>query len=106
HKCSSDSCLYCTHRDLRHSSDAPVTNGPFLFFVLTLRPPPTPTLFPYTTLFRSVNGRRSSSGSLPRDARRICRTVNTARASTPIPKDTRGAVREVPSTIELIEASP
>src|SRR5690606_42053169 len=25
-----------------------------LFFVLALRPPPTPTLFPYTTLFRSL----------------------------------------------------
>src|SRR5690606_40206600 len=33
---------------------------PFLlpFFFLTIRPPPTSTLFPYTTLFRSVFARK------------------------------------------------
>src|SRR5699024_12378877 len=28
---------------------------PYTFFLLLSRPPPTPTLFPYTTLFRSRN---------------------------------------------------
>src|SRR5438093_13593720 len=28
----------------------------FLFFFLMLRPPPSSTLFPYTTLFRSLRG--------------------------------------------------
>src|SRR5687768_17841055 len=28
-----------------------------------LRPPPRPTLFPYTTLFRSARGRRSRTGT-------------------------------------------
>src|SRR5439155_23819031 len=27
----------------------------FIFFILLTRPPPTSTLFPYTTLFRSIN---------------------------------------------------
>src|SRR5436309_6196804 len=30
---------------------------PFFFFFLMLRPPPRSTLFPYTTLFRSLLGR-------------------------------------------------
>src|SRR5207248_9222732 len=36
----------------------------FIFFLL-LRPPPRPTLFPYTTLFRSIvrDGERSNHGS-------------------------------------------
>src|SRR5436309_12539374 len=32
-----------------------------MFFFLTLRPPPTSTLFPYTTLFRSAPGSVSAS---------------------------------------------
>src|SRR2546430_4275226 len=46
------------------------------FFFLMIRRPPRSTLFPYTTLFRSVGGCRGTSGSgrgqpaLPRDLRR------------------------------------
>src|SRR5207253_9548556 len=38
-----------------------------LFFFLLLRPPPTSTLFPYTTLFRSPSRPRPGS-----DRRRLC----------------------------------
>src|SRR5207249_6038058 len=37
---------------------------PSAFFLLT-RPPPTSTLFPYTTLFRSVGGRSRSEQPCP-----------------------------------------
>src|SRR5207245_7444471 len=36
-----------------------------LFFVRLLRPPPTSTLFPYTTLFRSQPGRQRPPGRPP-----------------------------------------
>src|SRR5437867_6643891 len=38
-----------------------------IFFFLTIRPPPRSTLFPYTTLFRSVGRccRRTSRAGLP-----------------------------------------
>src|SRR5207249_12298990 len=38
-------------------------------FSFVLRPPPRPTLFPYTTLFRSA-GRRASAWTLPREMER------------------------------------
>src|SRR5438876_3118092 len=43
----------------------------FTFFFLLLRPPPRSTLFPYTTLFRSVHGKwgyidRNGSVRIPR----------------------------------------
>src|SRR2546422_9578347 len=34
---------------------------PFLFFFLMIRRPPRSTLFPYTTLFRSILSRRTSA---------------------------------------------
>src|SRR2546422_4228625 len=34
---------------------------PFLFFFLMIRRPPRSTLFPYTTLFRSIMSRRTSA---------------------------------------------
>src|SRR5690349_25064113 len=37
------------------------------FFFLMIRRPPRSTLFPYTTLFRSVTGRSSSASSLTHD---------------------------------------
>src|SRR5436305_9021853 len=37
-----------------------------LHFFLLVRPPPTSTLFPYTTLFRSRTPRRPSSRARPR----------------------------------------
>src|SRR5207247_11120013 len=36
------------------SALAPPPSDPLLFPVLPIRPPPTSTLFPYTTLFRSI----------------------------------------------------
>src|SRR6516164_133799 len=35
-------------------------NSFFFFFFLSIRPPPTSTLFPYTTLFRSTETNRSA----------------------------------------------
>src|SRR5699024_12747754 len=43
--------LLCTTTDSFSSSHLPV----LFFFFLSPRPPPTSTLFPYTTLFRSFN---------------------------------------------------
>src|SRR2546425_6880500 len=37
----------------------------FSFFFLMIRRPPRSTLFPYTTLFRSLSPRELNSGSLP-----------------------------------------
>src|SRR5207248_9504130 len=34
---------------------------PLIFFFLRITPPPTPTLFPYTTLFRSYSRARSAA---------------------------------------------
>src|SRR5206468_5098952 len=71
------------------------TYSPFLFlffFFLTLRPPPTSTLFPYTTLFRSdsafssMNWRRGSTCS-------PMRIVKMRSASTASSEVTRTSVR-------------
>src|SRR5438128_7493935 len=40
-----------------HATDPPRRVVIMLVFFLTIRPPPTSTLFPYTTLFRSVRAR-------------------------------------------------
>src|SRR5207244_13488352 len=53
-------------------------HSPFFLFLLTLPPPPTPTLFPYTTLFRSVARCRAafaSSSSALRSASTKCRAL-------------------------------
>src|SRR5206468_10598976 len=47
---------------LRLSMSSYITT--LLFFFLTLRPPPSSTLFPYTTLFRSVLSRRLRAGTM------------------------------------------
>src|SRR5690606_41356205 len=62
-------------------------------FVLMLLPPPVPTLFPYTTLFRSLAGVRTSTvkhftglGSLPRfpaPLRSLGRSRDPMRFGTP-----------------------
>src|SRR5437773_4381782 len=38
----------------------------FLFFFLTLRSPPRSTLFPYTTLFRSLQGQDRATAAVER----------------------------------------
>src|SRR5699024_12783925 len=43
---------------------SPLSSIP-VFFFLMLRPPPRPTLFPYTTLFRSTDRRTGTSGRRP-----------------------------------------
>src|SRR5207249_11353552 len=58
---------------------------PLPFFLLTIRPPPTSTLFPYTTLFRSIHRStwsRSTARSKPmcRIARSRPRRQNGARS--------------------------
>src|SRR3989454_9286894 len=37
------------------------------FFFLMIRRPPRSTLFPYTTLFRSIPGRRAEEGGFPEE---------------------------------------
>src|SRR5258707_4445209 len=44
----------------------------FFFFFLMIRRPPRSTLFPYTTLFRSVF---AQSGGQPRDGSRLCKAL-------------------------------
>src|SRR5438105_10240823 len=51
----------------------------FFFFFLMLRRPPRSTLFPYTTLFRSL---RSAASSRPSTGRRGCRWCSTPRSTT------------------------
>src|SRR5438270_2118675 len=41
-----------------HSSSISLLHTTFLFFFLMIRRPPRSTLFPYTTLFRSLNAAR------------------------------------------------
>src|SRR5688572_33407190 len=43
----------------------------FFFFFLMIRRPPRSTLFPYTTLFRSVLGRRGEHHEEARDVRAV-----------------------------------
>src|SRR5205823_2409966 len=50
---------------------------PFIFLSFVIRPPPTSTLFPYTTLFRSPFPSRTITVLLPASA--------TARSSLPSP---------------------
>src|SRR5947208_10244013 len=45
------------------------TSRSFLFFFLMIRRPPRSTLFPYTTLFRSVPGEAVRAGQRERDHR-------------------------------------
>src|SRR5438046_9304689 len=49
----------------------------FFFFSLLLRPPPISTLFPYTTLFRSIYGNKLVSTSF--DGGAVVVTMGTAR---------------------------
>src|SRR5215813_5755123 len=44
----------------------PQSSSMLLFFFLMIRPPPRSTLFPYTTLFRSLWGRPSALSPCPR----------------------------------------
>src|SRR5438105_12563950 len=64
---------------------------PLLFFLLLLRRPPTSTLFPYTTLFRS-HGRfeaaRQCQGVCLRMPLVVARTGRQRGASEDIPPDT------------------
>src|SRR5690606_42034967 len=46
-------------------------------FLLLLRPPPRPTLFPYTTLFRSIGLRAISTGTYVTPTTVIANLVNT-----------------------------
>src|SRR5690606_40476447 len=68
------------------------------FFFLMIRRPPSPTLFPYTTLFRSgtapAPGRPSETGSV---ARRDCSTGS----GCPVDPETRQVVRSEEHTSEL-----
>src|SRR2546425_11791556 len=47
----------------------------FLFFFLMIRRPPRSTLFPYTTLFRSLSGGVRSRGHRPAGAARADRAL-------------------------------
>src|SRR5262245_65650717 len=58
---------------------------PFFFFFLLIRRPPRSTLFPYTTLFRSLRRSLVPSGSAPSSLRRSrCSTGHSrCRCSSP-----------------------
>src|SRR5207249_8660163 len=75
------------------------------FSSLSLPPPPTPTLFPYTTLFRSQAERRTSAAS-PRPRAR-CRP-RTPRRSTLSPDGlaARVSVRGQRGTARCTRATP
>src|SRR5207302_9889343 len=67
----------------------------FLFLFLLTRPPPTPTLFPYTTLFRSPSRVRAAG----RSRRRSVPSGNTSNGSSrALPK---GKLRSEEHTSEL-----
>src|SRR5207245_10872026 len=51
-----------------HSSHSP-RSSPFLLIFLMFPPPPRPTLFPYTTLFRSATASASRFASIGRRRR-------------------------------------
>src|SRR5690349_24926778 len=46
-----------SHGRQQSSGNLTITTSPTVFFSLTIRRPPTSTLFPYTTLFRSHSRR-------------------------------------------------
>src|SRR3712207_9353263 len=83
-------------------------NNGFIFicyiFFLMIRRPPRSTLFPYTTLFRSAPGQRSSglgAGACPR-APDEAPTLGRERASGPgDARDRRPSVRSEEHTSEL-----
>src|SRR5207253_10888698 len=58
--------LHPSHVLLRSTSPSTVYSPPLLFFFLLIRRPPTSTLFPYTTLFRSSPSPHSISSLLCR----------------------------------------
>src|SRR5690606_41617999 len=72
------------------------------FFPLMIPRPPTSTLFPYTTLFRSRRARRSptprTSGPGPPDAPRPLAAAQSLRS--PRPKEDAGSHREPPRSEE------
>src|SRR5690349_24264773 len=70
-----------------------------------LPPPPTSTLFPYTTLFRSARGCRSRRGAPPPARRSRCRRrrpprCRAPRRATPAPAD-RKSTRLNSSHVEI-----
>src|SRR5258705_5849423 len=54
-----------------------------LFFFLMIRRPPRSTLFPYTTLFRSLNRRDASPARFASPSRAKCSTGSTPTPSSP-----------------------
>src|SRR5256885_16381286 len=65
--------IYTIHYPIYNQSSSLRTH--FFFFFLMIRRPPRSTLFPYTTLFRSADGRRrrerTARGRLARRAKRV-----------------------------------
>src|SRR5260221_1585679 len=59
------STLFCELQTLivLHAHQCPSCRFSIFFFFLMIRRPPRSTLFPYTTLFRSIRTLRSMSGS-------------------------------------------
>src|SRR5437762_9626470 len=76
----------------------------FFFFLSTLLPPPRPTLFPYTTLFRSARPWRDGEESCPGSGGWRLRDGCKSRLDT-LPAALRGAERGPGSFTTELEAS-
>src|SRR6266496_5004113 len=80
-------------------TNLPATDSFFFFFFLMIRRPPRSTLFPYTTLFRSIRARGATTGDPPAltppdrhdDAGDDAQRVLTDRDGPQVPHATIGA---------------
>src|SRR5256886_3619612 len=86
----------CTHSS--HLTNTPnyYTHSIFFFFFLMIRRPPRSTLFPYTTLFRSIDVAKQTAIEFVRERRsdRIGLVAFAAQALTQVPITTDYAVLE------------
>src|SRR2546427_4848908 len=69
-----------------------------LFFFLMIRRPPRSTLFPYTTLFRSRQGRRAPAHPAPGRIRRQRRRSDEPERERTLRRNRRAAGRDRKST--------
>ena len=72
----------------------------FIFFFLMIRRPPRSTLFPYTTLFRSVFGVMGGVGLMI-----IIRQIHFLVGVTPESADSLGLILEIPATVDAFRSN-
>src|SRR2546430_11041990 len=73
----------------------------FLFFFLMIRRPPRSTLFPYTTLFRSIQGLGSSPGGIRGLGSSPSGIRSLGSSPSPSPSQNPGSSRSEEHTSEL-----